>query len=58
MARELKTLWNIIVEVIPVVVDALGTAPKNLKERLGKIGIEKNIADLQKTAKIYSEKIP
>lgn len=58
LARGLKTLWNIIVEVIPVVVNALGTAPKELKERLGKIGIENKNVDLQKTTKIYSEKIP
>lgn len=39
---------NMIVEVIPVIIGALRTARRNLKEHLGKIGIEIKIVELQK----------
>ena len=32
LAREMKRLWNINVTVIPIVVEAHGTVPKNLKK--------------------------
>ena len=35
------------VEVIPVVVGALGTTPKTLKQRLSDIGIETRVVELQ-----------
>ena len=45
------------VKVILVVVAALGTAPKRLKQRLGDIGIKAGIVELQKTAILYSARI-
>lgn len=58
LARELKKLWNMTIEVIPVVRGMIGTPPQNMKEQLGiKIGIETMIVDLQKTAIIYSARI-
>ena len=36
LARELKKLWNMKVKVIPIVVGALGTAPKKLGKKTGK----------------------
>ena len=37
LKRELKKIWDIPVNVIPVVVGALGTTPKTLKQRLSDI---------------------
>ena len=37
MARELKKLWNMNVRVIPIVIGALGTTPKDLHKRLKEI---------------------
>ena len=54
LKRELKEIW---VKVIPVVVGALGTTPKKLKQRLSNIGIETRIVELQKTTILYSARI-
>ena len=45
------------VKVIPVVVGALGTTPKKLKQWLSDIGIETRIVELQKTNILYSARI-
>ena len=45
------------VNIIPVVVCALGTTPKKLKQRLSDIGIETRIVELQKTTILYSARI-
>lgn len=37
LANELKQLWNISVEEIPVVMGAFGTLTRNLKEHLEKL---------------------
>lgn len=37
------------VDIIPVVIDALGSPSRKLKEHLRKIGIETSIVNLQKT---------
>ena len=42
---------------ILLVVGALGTTPKKLKQGLSDIGIETRIVELQKTAIFYSAKI-
>ena len=55
--RELKKIWDMSVKVIPVVVGALGTTPKKLKQRLSDIGIETRIVELQKTAILHSARI-
>ena len=39
LKRELKKIWDMSVKVIPVIVGALGTAPKNLKQHLSDIEI-------------------
>ena len=53
----LKNIWDMPVKVIPVVVDALGTTPKKLKQRLSDIGIETRIVELQKTIMLYFARI-
>ena len=57
LARELKKLWNKKVNVIPVVIGALGTAPKALPKRLKEIGIATRIVELQKTVLLQSARI-
>ena len=49
LKRELKKIWDIPVKVIPVVLGALGTTPKKLKQQLSDIGIGTRIVELQKT---------
>ena len=39
LKRELKKIWDMAVKVIPVVIGALGTTPKKLKQWLSDIGI-------------------
>ena len=50
----LKKIWDMPVKVIPVVLGALGTTPKKLKQWLSDIGIEKRIVELQKTTILHS----
>ena len=57
LARELKKLWNKKVKVIPVIIGALGTAPKALPKRLKEIGIATRIVELQKTVLLQSARI-
>ena len=54
LERELKKIWDMPLKVIPVVVGALGTTPKKLKQRLSFIGIERRIVELQKITVLYS----
>ena len=44
-------------KVIPVVVGALGTTPKKLKQQLSDMEIETRIVELQKTTILYSTRI-
>ena len=57
LKRELKKIWDMPVKVIPVVVGALGTTPKKLKQRLSDIGIETRIVESQKTTILYCARI-
>ena len=57
LKRELNKIWDMSVKVIPVVVGALGTTPKKLKQRLSDIGIETRIVELQKTTILHSARI-
>ena len=57
LKRELKEIWDMPVKLIPVVVGALGTTSKKLKQRLSDIGIEMRIVKLQKTTILYSARI-
>ena len=54
---ELKKIWDMPAKVIPVIVGALGTTPKKLKQRLGDTGIETRIVELQKTTILHSARI-
>ena len=43
IARKLKTLWNMKLTVIPILVDALGTLPIDTKNRIGEREISERI---------------
>lgn len=49
LARELEKLWDVAVEVIPVVMVALGAPPRKLKEHLDKVGIQTKILNFVTT---------
>ena len=57
LKRKLKKIWDRPVKVILVVVGALGTTPKKLKQQLSDIVIETRIVELQKTTILYSARI-
>ena len=57
LARDVQKLWNMRTKVIPVVIGALGTTPKELSKRLDDLGIGTRIVELQKTVIIYSSRI-
>ena len=57
LKRELKKIWDMPVKVISVVVGALETTPKKLKQWLSDIGIETRTVELQKTTILYSARI-
>ena len=57
LAREVKKIWNMKVNVIPLVIGALGTSSPLLPKRLKDIGIGQRITELQKTAILYSARI-
>ena len=44
---ELRTMWNMRVTVIPIVVSALGTVPKELVRELEKLEIRGRIEIIQ-----------
>ena len=43
-------LWNVKAKVIPIVVGALGSIPKKLKEHLKSLGLPGDIHCIQKSA--------
>ena len=57
LARELRTLCNTKVRVIPIIIGTLGTTPKQVKKRLEVIGIETRVKELQKTVIKHSSRI-
>ena len=57
MSRELKKVWNSKLEVVPVVIGALGTPAKVLEKRLETTGIETRINELQKTVLLHTGRI-
>ena len=57
LARELKKMWNMKTRVVPVIVGALGTVPKTLRERLEEIGIRGRIETVQTTALLGTARI-
>ena len=57
LARELKRIWNLKTQIIPVVIGALGTIPKTLVQWLECIGIGPKMCDLQKSVILNSARI-
>ena len=58
LKREIMKLWSLkSVEVIPVVVGALGSVSKKIGQYLEKIGIDVRIGLLQKTALLGTARI-
>ena len=58
LKREIKTMWNISsIEVIPVVVGALGSTSKKLKKCIEELGVVISTALLQKTALLGTARI-
>ena len=57
LKRELQKLWNMKVKVVPIVIGALGTPPKDIKSRVEELGIETRIEEMQKTVILQSARI-
>ena len=55
LARELKKLWNMM--VIPIVVEAFGTVPKNLEKGQGELEIRGRIETSQTPTLLKSARI-
>ena len=49
LAREIGKSWNVKVKVIPVVIAALGTVPRQLKNMMKEMGIPIKDAQIQMT---------
>ena len=52
MARELGKLWKVKTRVVPTVIGELGTIPKGLVDHLKTIGMNLDVAQIQKTASL------
>ena len=50
LARELKKLWTMKVTVIPIIVSALETVPKDPEKRLEELVIRGRIKSIETTA--------
>ena len=58
LKREIRRLWNLKrIEVIPIVLGALGSVSKNLVHYISKLGIEIDITQTQKTALLGTARI-
>ena len=57
MARELGKLWKVKTRVVPTVIRALGTIPKGLVGHLENIGMNLDVAQIQKTASLGTARI-
>ena len=57
MGRELQKIWNVKVEIIPVVVGSLGAIPKQFDNRLKQIGITVGAAQVQKKVLLRTARI-
>ena len=55
LERELQKIWNVKVEIIPLVVGSLGAIPKQFGNRLKQIGITVGTAQVQK--QFYLERL-
>ncbi|XP_068707815.1 uncharacterized protein [Montipora foliosa] len=57
LAREIQKMWSVQTQVLPVVIGALGTAPKRLESNLKRIGNNTSIEPIQKTALLGTARI-
>ena len=58
LKREIGRLWNLKkVEVVPVVIGALGSVTKEFDRWIGKLGITFNVGVVQKTALLGTARI-
>ena len=57
LAQELRTIGNMKVKVIPLVISALGTTHIKLGHWLKEIGTETQVIKLQKTVLLHTAKI-
>ena len=49
-AKELRKLWKVKTRVVPILIGALRTIPKGLVGQLESIGVNLDVAQIQKTA--------
>ena len=57
LARELRRMWKVKTNVVPIVLGALGTVPLRLKGNLKAIGVDTSISLIQKSALLGSTRI-
>ena len=57
LARELRRMWEVKTNVVPIVSGALGTVPLRLKGNLKGIGVFTSISLIQKSALLVSARI-
>ena len=57
MGRELWKIWNVKVNIIPLVIGSLGAIPKQFGNRLKQIGITTGTAQVQKTVLLGTGRI-
>ena len=58
LKREIQQLWNLKkIDVIPVVLEALGSVAKNFEKYVDKIGIKMDLHTVQKTTLLSTPRI-
>ena len=57
LARELKTLWNMQVTIIPIVIGAFGTVTKGLLKRLEDLEVGGRVETIQTTTLLRTARI-
>ena len=57
LVREIRKMWGVRTEVIPVVMGALGTVPKRLDKYLESMGVSTTIELIQRTALLGTARI-
>ena len=59
LEREIRRLWKLKnVEIVPVVIGALGSVSAGFDRWMGKLGITCNVGVMQKTALLGIARIP
>ena len=57
LVREIRKMWGVRTEVIPVVMGALGTVPKRLDKYPESMGVSATIELIQRTALLGTARI-